>query len=83
MIRLKLRQTGLICRHKAEILAPQALRTKGPQALDFGLERVGLHIPPILPTHLIQRMADLPQRMRLHRFHQRFKHIPPLAGGGL
>lgn len=34
-----------------------------------------LHIPSIFPTHVIQRMADLPQAMRLHRLHQRLEHI--------
>jgi hypothetical protein len=41
------------------------------------------HIPPILPTHVIQRMTDLPQAMRLHRFHQRGEDVLAGAGGGL
>jgi len=28
-------------------------------------------------------MADLPQRVGLHRFHQRFEHVAALAGGVL
>src|SRR5690606_15270601 len=35
------------------------------------------HIPSILPTHVIQRMADLPQAMRLYRFDQRLEYVPP------
>src|SRR5436305_10102433 len=38
-----------------------------------------LHIPPILPPNLIQRMADLPQRVVLHRLDQLLEDIPPLA----
>ena len=41
------------------------------------------HIPSIFPTHVIQRMADLPQAMRLDRFHQRREHVLALAGGAL
>lgn len=43
--------------------------------------RLSLHIPPILPTHIIKRMADLPEAMRLHRLHQRLEHIPALPRG--
>jgi len=28
-----------------------------------------LHVPPILPTHIVQRMADLPQAVGLYGFH--------------
>ncbi|MBT9136091.1 MAG: hypothetical protein DDT34_01164 [Firmicutes bacterium] len=38
-----------------------------------------LHIPPILPTHLIQRMADLTEAVGLHRFHQRGKQVLSLS----
>lgn len=41
------------------------------------------HIPPILPTHLIQRMADLPEAVGLHRFDQRGEQVFALAGGVL
>jgi hypothetical protein len=34
-----------------------------------------LRIPPILP-HLTRRMANLPQRVVLHRLHQPLKYIP-------
>lgn len=34
-----------------------------------------LHISSILPTDTIQRMADLPFAVVLHRFHQLRKHI--------
>ena len=37
-----------------------------------------LHIPPILPTHVIQRMTDLPQRVVLHRLDQLLEHIAPI-----
>ena len=33
------------------------------------------HIPPILPSHRIQRMGDLPQRARFHGLHQAFKNV--------
>ena len=42
-----------------------------------------LHIPPIFPTHIVQRVADLPQRVGFYRFHQRLKHIAAFAGGVL
>lgn len=42
-----------------------------------------LHIPPVLPTHVIQRMADLPKAMRLHRLHQRGEHVLAVASGVL
>ena len=41
------------------------------------------HIPPILPTHIVQRMADLAQRVGLHSFHHRFEHVAAFAGGVL
>jgi hypothetical protein len=40
-----------------------------------------LHIPPILPTHLMQRMADLPFAVVLHRFHQLRENVLSVAGG--
>ena len=44
---------------------------------------VMLHIPPILPTHIVQRMADLPQRVGLDGLHQRFEHVAAIASGVL
>ena len=42
-----------------------------------------LHIPPVLPTHIVQRVTNLPQRVGLHGFHQRFEHVAAVAGGVL
>ena len=39
--------------------------------------RVEMSVRPSV-LRLLQRMTDLPQRMRLHRLHQRRKHIPAL-----
>src|SRR6185312_1179232 len=46
-------------------------RSTATTAPSFAIPDLLLHIPPILPTHIVQRMADLPQRVGLHRFHQR------------
>ena len=48
---------------------------------DAGDDWHGLHIPPVLPTHLIQRMADLAQRVVLHRLHQLVEQVAALSGG--
>jgi hypothetical protein len=42
-----------------------------------------LHVPPILAANFVERMAYLPQRMRLHRLHQRREDVLAVAGGGL
>jgi len=42
-----------------------------------------LHVPPILAAHIVQRMADLAQRVGLHRFHQRGEDVLAVAGGVL
>ena len=37
--------------------------------------KADLHIPSILPTHLEQRVRDLPKRADAHRVHQHFEHV--------
>ena len=55
-----------------------------PPCSDLGLRgALLLHIPPVLPTHIVQRVTDLPQRVGLHRFHQRFEHVAAFTGGVL
>lgn len=34
-----------------------------------------LHIPPILPAHLEQRIRDPPERADAHGVHQHFEHV--------
>lgn len=41
------------------------------------------HIPPILPTDVIQRVADLAEAMGFDRFDQCFEDILAVAGGFL
>ena len=38
-----------------------------------------LHVPPVFPARLIQRMGNLPQRVVLHRLDQLLEHIAPVA----
>src|SRR5512142_165161 len=34
-----------------------------------------LHTPPILPSHLVQRLGDLTERAHAHGFHQLGEHV--------
>src|SRR5690606_32262435 len=38
------------------------------------------HIPPILPTHLIKGMTDLPKAVGRHRLHQRGEDVLAVTG---
>jgi hypothetical protein len=35
-----------------------------------------LHVSPVLPPHLVERMRDLAKGTVLHRFHQLLKNVP-------
>ena len=37
-----------------------------------------LHVAAIFAAHVVKRMADLPERVRLHRLHQAGEHVLPI-----
>lgn len=42
-----------------------------------------LHISAVFSADVIQRMADLPERMGFHGFHQRGEEVRAVTGGSL
>ena len=50
--------------------------------LSFG-SRSKLHIPAVFAADLVERVADLAERVRFHRVHQGGEDVLALAGGGL
>ena len=39
------------------------------------LQELALHVSPVLPAHLVERMGDLAKSTVLHRFHQLLKNV--------
>src|SRR5206468_13028929 len=46
-----------------------------------GSAPTGSHIAAVFAAYVVQRVADLAQRVVLHRFHQLLEHVAALAGG--
>lgn len=42
-----------------------------------------LHVPSVFPAHVVQRMADLAERVGFHGFHQGGEDVGAVAGGFL
>ncbi len=49
----------------------------------FDVHRPASHIPAVFTADVVERVADLAEGMRLHRFDQRVEQIVATTGGGL
>ncbi len=68
---------ALELRDKARLAILGELREPGSRESTPTIRRAaGLHVPSVLPTHLIKRMRDLPQRAGLHALHQLAEYVP-------
>lgn len=57
-------------------------RTPPSPASERG-SKAGLHVATVFAAHVVQRVTDLSQAVRLHGLHQRRKHVLAVAGGVL